>query len=854
MNNAAAASGSGTAESPYTTIAAGNAAATNPFDVVLVHAGNGTYAQTAAFTPLAPQQFLIGDGGPFCLASCCGPINITSGTIRPTLSNPSGPSVVLDGGLTTANFIVRGSRVGVQAVGPGVVPGTLGLAVGSTATVSNYSILGSNVSGQPQTGIELLNTGGTVNVTNTLVQNMTDVGIRVNGDDLGTGNAPNLSFQGSVVNTGTAGGGTSPIIEIKDVLGGGGGNINIAAGPTPAAYTQGACPDLLPVTVPNLINDNGGGGIVVQNSAANVTVDNVTLTNSIGTAVTVEGSTGSVKIGTNGPATITSPNGGSILVKGGAPEFVYRGSITNTKGKSVNVDGITGGSVTVTNPSGRSTDTGDGIVVQNVNMPVPPAGGNVLIEKFDIASSQQGILVQNNTFAPGTSATFNDITITKATTAGVQLVNNTGPINLNNVSVLLSATNSNTAVGLLAVDNDTITMTGVNKVSVEENAAVSVTNNPAIVDTTKLLFTTVSSSNSPTNGVFLSGVDGTFNADSITVTKSGGAGVLIQNTQTGLTMTVPSVTVTSGGGGGVALVDVNEGSADVVNLGVVTLQTTGGTGLLVQNTLGPANANGLVLISGGSITATNGPAIQTKNANLDVSLSTVSSTNAVGTGISIIDSDSTTGYPGLTIGTTTITSPSGYGIFLQGNPPTGGGAGVFAEFGLVSITNAGNAGIFAQNTSAQFNGATITGGASHAVSLFAGAAETTTVLLNGSTLSGAAGNGVQITTAGGGTVNATVTGNKITVAGSSLNAVNAVGSTIGVNMAGNSGVATPAPGAGKIVMNNGAGGTFNVSQSSSLGPPPVTLGEAISGQNGSPGVDITTITGVLTQGQVIPTP
>ena len=82
----------------------------------------------------------------------------------------------------------------------------------------------------------------------------------------------------------------------------------------------------------------------------------------------------------------------------------------------------------------------------------------------------------------------------------------------------------------------------------------------------------------------------------------------------------------------------------------------------------------------------------------------------------------------------------------------------------------------------------------------------------------------------------------------------ALGSTIGVNMAGNSGVATPAPGAGNIVMNNGAGGTFNVSQTSSIGPPAVTIGQAISNENGSPGTDITTITGVLTEGQIIPTP
>jgi len=833
VNNAAASGGTGTAERPFTTIAAANAAATSAYDVVFVEKGSATYAQSTPFTPLAPNQYFIGDGANFYVSSCCGPINLATGGGIPTISNPSGASVILDGGLTTANFIVEGSRVGVQA-GPG-------LLVGDTATVSNYQILGSGVAGQPQTGIALLKAGGNVVVSNTYVENMTDTGIRVDGVDPVSGNAPNLSFQGAVVNSGTSGGGTSPIIEVKNTLGGGGGDIRIAAGPTPAG-----------ATVPNQVVDIGGGGVVVENSDSNIQIDNMTLTNSIGTAVTVAGSGGSVAIGTNGSATITNPADGSILVQAGATKFIYNGSITNTAGNAVNVDGTTGGSVLVTNPSGQSTDTGLGLVVQN-------SSGDVTIEKFNVASSQQGLLVQNNTFASGTSSgQFNNINVTQASGAGVQVANNIGPVGFNNVNISLSGTNSNTAVGFLGTNNEQITMTGNNSVAVDGNAAVSVTNASTVNDVTTLLFTTVSSSNSPTNGVLLSGVDGKFNVtgSGITVVGSTGPGVLIQNTQTGLAVNVPgTVTVTGSSGGGISLLDVNAPGTDTVLFNTVNLQTTGGTGLLVQNSAGPAADNGLVQINGGTISATKGSAISAINANLDITLTSASSTDAGGNGIELITSDSSAGgYPAVRIGTTTISSPTANGIYLSGNKPVGPDAGVFADFGQVSITSAGQSGIFVEATNASFNGATISSSGGSGVTLVAADQEQTTFLIQNSNINGAGNSGVSMLSTGSGVLNATVQTNQITATGNALLAANDSTATTGLNMTGNvvtSG--TSIPPAETISLSN-AGGTFDVTQSSSAGPPAVTLEQAISASNNSPTVIITTITGTVTGGATIPTP
>jgi hypothetical protein len=842
VNNIAAAGGNGTAASPFTTIEAANAAATNPYDIVFVAAGSGVYNQAAAFTPLAPNQYFVGDGANFCVASCYGPINIATGATRPTISNPSGASVVLDGGLTTANFIVQGSRVGVQAGS--------GLLVGDTATVANYQILASG-SG-PQTGIELLNTGGNVNVTNTLVQNMTDVGLRVNGIDPVSNQAPNLVFQGSLLNSGTAGGGTSPIIEIKDTLGGGGGDIKIAAGPTPAFYKAGDCPEGVRTTVANSISDTGGGGVVVENSDSNIVIDNITLATTQGTAVSVIQSGGSVKIGENGPATITNPTNGAILVQGGNPEFVYKGSITNNAGNAVKVDSTVGGSVTVTNPSGTSTETGLGLLVQN-------SAGDVLIEKFKVDSQQAGLLVQNNTFSGATGGVFRNLTITgtSASAPGVSLSNNTGPMAFQNIVV-----STNAATGFLGVNNEQITMTGANSVTTTGAAALSVTNDASITDSTTLLFTSLSSTNSTSNGVLLSGVDGSLDVTGtgITVTNPAGVGVLIRDTQTGLAVNVPGTVSVTGTapGGGISLINVNDGINETVLFNSINLQTTGGTGLLVTNAPTAFN-NGLVQINGGTIASTGGPALSALNANLDISLASVTSTDSTTTGISLVDSNNSfSAYPGVTIASTTVTRAATSGIFLRNNIPQLAGGGVFADFGTASITNAGQFGIFAQNTNAAFTGATIATSGVNAVQLVANSGEETTFLLQNSTLNGAGGVGVNIS-ANSGTVNATVATNRITVTGNSIAATTSgAGAVAALNATGNSGVAAVAP-TGGIVLTNTAGNTLAVSQQAPPQPAPpgpyTALENAIKADNNGAAVTITNpVGGTLLENQTVPLP
>ena len=824
VNNAAQPGGTGTAETPFTTIEQANAKAENPNDIVFVAAGNATYSQSQPFTPLAANQQFIGDGAPYFLPTSCGPVNLASGPTRPTISNPTGPSVTLDGGLTTANFIVSGSRVGVEA--------NAGLLVGDKASVSNYQINGSGVGTTLQTGIKVVDTSGTVNFSNTLVQNMTDTTFLVDTN----GKAPVVNFQGSLLNdTATNGGVSTPIIAIRDSLGGGGGTINIATGGTPAGST-----------VANKVSDTGGLGVIVEKSAANVKVDNMTLTKTAGTAVSVVDSVGSVEIGLNGPSTIANPVNGAILVNGGAPTFTYSGGITNTAGHAVKVDGTTGGSVIVTNPTGTSTEDGLGLLVQN-------SAGNVKIEKFTIKSTQQGLLVQNNTFpsgAPNTGGQFNNLTINGAGTAGVSLSGNKGPLALQNIAIT-----TGTATGFLAVDNEKITMAGANSVTTTGAAALSVTNAASINDTTQLVFTSLSSTDSKNNGVLLNGVDGKLDVTGagITVANPTGVGVLMQNTQTGLAVNVPgTVSVTGAAAGGISLVNMNQSGSDSILFNAIDVATTGGTGLLVTNATAPAFGNGLFQVNGGTIASTAGTAINASNANLLLNLTKVSSTKASSSGLSFVNSDnSSSTFPAVTIGTTTVESAATNGIFLQGNLPQLSGGGVFANFGTVSVTGSGQAGIFAQNTNASFTGATISTSGTNGIQLVANNAEETTLLFQNSIINGAKNSGVNIVSNVGGTVNATILNNGITATGNSISAVTQdASSTILLNASGNAGAAGGAP-TGAILLNNKAAGTLGVVQQASG---TTTLDQAIANDNSGAAVTLQPNAAAITEGAVVPTP
>jgi hypothetical protein len=479
VNNAAAAPGSGTAETPFTTLAAADAAATNPWDVVLVSRGNGTATgYDTEFSFNAPNQSLVGIGSPFYLAStCCGPINIgsPSGPL-PLLSNPAGSSVFIDGaiagGATVANLQITGSGVGIEATGNLNGTPTAANPTGAS-TVSNVSITGSG-SGALEQGVLIDNATGGINFTSTAISNMTNGGFVVSGGD------PNVNYQGSITNDSTGSvASASYLVNIQDTTG---GQINLAVGAAPGSST-----------VANAISDQGGAGLLIQGNAdtTQINLANVTLKDNVTTAIAVVNDSSTVNItAAAGKGIEKATAGAAITVEGSGPSgksgaFTYSGPITNSAPSgsqtsfAVNVSQTQDANIRILGDS--IVDTGNGIqLLNNTN-------STVLIDNATISSQgATGILINGNS---GGNFSFSDVTIDKATNAGVLITNSDTPLVFSNLNIALSGTS---AIGFQA-DNagGGITANLTNSISNSSTTlpAVSITNTPNI----DMTFTTITS-------------------------------------------------------------------------------------------------------------------------------------------------------------------------------------------------------------------------------------------------------------------------------------------------------------------------------------------------------------------------
>ena len=674
VNNAYAGAGNGSAASPFTTIEVANAAATNPYDIVLVDPGNATYNQTAAFSPLAANQYFIGNGAPFYIPSvCCDPINLaTASGSRPVLTNPSGASVNLTNGLLVNNFDITGSKIGISGSGnlssgfarPPLpfpyAPPSYGSATGD-AFVNNVTISGTKLANQ--TGVLLDKTTGTVDFQNTIVQNMTNGGFVIDGGD------PNVNFSGQIMSdTATNGGFVSPIIQ---VVGTSGGTVNLAVGSAPAG-----------TTVANKISDTGGAGIVIADTTggtANViTIGNAKLVNSVETAVLVDNASAFITLT---DAEISKETlGAAIRVNDGDADFAYFGKITNKAGYLLEVTDTVGGAVLLDSPPGSPfQDTGDGILVKN-------ADGEVTVLGANITSQKNGIAVSDSVGGQ----VFNDITIGGAggpAFAGVNLQNNTGPTSFNNLNIT-----TNNATGFLAANDAVVNVTGNSTVTSTGAPAVSLNN----VADANINFNSVKSTDSSAQGVFINKTNGKFNVSGgVTITTPTTDGFVVQNSAD-LEVNVPTLTAVTGSGiDGIKLVNNNQTSGTEMTFGTINVSTgnaststLGGRGLVIQST--GTSAHGLVTVGGGTIDAYGGASLDISNADVNIRLASAASESSSGNGLNILQASGS-----VDIAQTSVSSPTGNGINAVDNA-----AGFTADFGTTSVTGIDNGAIGVNLTNA----------------------------------------------------------------------------------------------------------------------------------------------------------
>jgi hypothetical protein len=294
-----------------------------------------------------------------------------------------------------------------------------------------------------------------------------------------------------------------------------------------------------------------------------------------------------------------------------------------------------------------------------------------------ISSQKDGIAVTDSSG----NQSFNGVVITAAGQggpgyAGVNLQNNAGTTNLNNLKIAFTDP-LNTATGLLAVNDNVINVTGNSSVNVLNAPAVSMTN----VADANITFSKVTSTDSTSNGVVLDTVAGSFAVtNSLTVTDAVGDGLVVKNSPD-LTVTVPTTTVNSLTGDGIVLQN-NATDATSVSLGTVTVTTDAGTGLVVQDAG--------VTTTGGTIDATGGASIAANNADVNITLTSATSTDSTGPGLDLTETSGS-----VAIATTTVTTPTGNGINAVDNFP-----GFTADFGVTKVSGINNGAIGVNITNA----------------------------------------------------------------------------------------------------------------------------------------------------------
>ena len=200
-----AATGDGTAQSPFTKLADpsgpnANAAANRPFDVVYVHQGNSSnspYQGPYVFSN--NNQYLVGEGTSLTIPTVnCGflALGAASGNY-PVISAPYGAAAVVlsDGNannMTVDHLSITGATVGITNGN--------GLPAGGLATVNDVRIIGTKPS---QTGVVIAGVGTNVtyNFTKMQLSNLTADGFVIDGQD-GAGGAqgsPNVNITDSTI-------------------------------------------------------------------------------------------------------------------------------------------------------------------------------------------------------------------------------------------------------------------------------------------------------------------------------------------------------------------------------------------------------------------------------------------------------------------------------------------------------------------------------------------------------------------------------------------------------------------------------------------------------------------------------
>jgi len=503
--------GDGSFAAPFNTLAAAEAAADRPFDIVLVRNApvadldaNGLNQAYNTQFDLLPFQRLLGDGVAHSIPTQGGMLRLANDVdgMLPVLTNSAGPAVVLEDGSLVSGFNIAQAQTAI--LGDEKVSD-------SPATVDRVSVFGGNV------GVDIADSSGSFAFTETNLNNTFDSAFRISGG------APDVDYEGNINN------GSNASIEISATTGG-------------AVTFRGG-----------IINDNGGTGLEIDNAAGTVDIQSdLNVFNSPATGISITNSSGTFLFS---DAFVFDPAGIGV-------ELMDNNQSTTRfdRLRVVNNNSNTPAGLSIVNNSaepGRSNDItiSDGFIALSGGQAVEVRGTNVNQPNLDIQfesitslnSSADGVrLVQ----AAGSFDVVGGTIVRDAAGDGIAVRDSAVDVNLNTVTVTQSGAAGTTA-GVRLEDNTGNTtikgggssvITGTNDGIVIQNSTAAVSN----ISNINVAQDAVSASNTTNNAT-------TILLDRIFVSGTGRDGVRLRESSTSgslnATITNSSLAATSDGVG-----------------------------------------------------------------------------------------------------------------------------------------------------------------------------------------------------------------------------------------------------------------------------------------------------------------
>ena len=727
----------GQSHSPFTTLAAAQAASLAG-DIIYVYNGDGTTTGHTAGITLKNNQQLIGEG----VALVVNTVTLKAAGTKPQITNSTAASdaVTLADGNTVKGLTITGAtRDGISSVV------THAGFTGDTLTVQNNATV----------GVNLISMTGTVTITNSTITSVSNQALTIN----------NGTAAVTVDSTNTIDGGTGTAVSVL--------NRPVAAG----AIAIGA--NVTNGRIQLLSNLSGTISFTGTQTLSTTTNNAVTLTTNAGATINFSGTLGiTTTTGTgfvaSGGGTLNVSGTANITTGAAAAGLSLNGMTVGGSGvafNSINTTGATTG-IALTNVTGTVSVNGGTVANGTTGVSLQGASTNLSLAGVTINGPVTGITNTTNfgTLTIGSSVSVSAATALNLTTGAVSgtfaNVTSTGGTNGVNLNAVTGSWGT-TAGALSGATGATFNVTGGGSGTIAWGGTISQANAANVVAIASSNSNTINFNGNVTasgtsTGVSIAGSSGTYNFSGATnsITGSGG-GVSIANESGAVTFnSTTSINTTNTA---TASFNVTSSTANITYSGTITQNTNGGKVLNIAT-----YSTGTLTMNGTSLSGT----VAAGAAGVISTLSNITGTVVINN-LSLTSSDNT--FAGTLVAITGVNTGGSMTfnhltLSATGSNHTGKGLTAVGGGTLTITATGGASSIDVGSTALDLNGQAL--GASAIGTL--------------NSLGVAAANGVLLTSVTGGPL--TIGGGTIT--GNTAAAFSVVGGSVSVTDSGNISQAT----------------------------------------------------------------